>query len=732
MGADGQELDPNNIYWALKSGKDLASALEDKENAWYESARNRGQLTVWIIAYAAYYGMDPESLNVMASKALGFDGDEAEFIRFHINEVRAIIRRQNTMALGERPAFQCLTTNSDHRSQAQNKLSDTIFQSFYRRYAGTKEWEIAEGDGVLGTCGAHLRWDAQGGDKVSVKQQVTGPDGKPSEAMVKRKSGAPRVTVTHIWNTVKEPLDMGEDANWVIVRERDSKWNVAAKFPEMREQILAEKTNDQYDFSHLFNLQAADVANADMCTVKYFYHPDCAAIPGGRFAIVYGSLVLWDRPSPVDEGVPFYEMCSGKIIETNFPFADSWELLALQQALNQLNSDEFGNYATFGRQSVAMEKGTEITVDAIATGGKAFFYPAGGKPPAAVLMTAAPPTIGVAKEYLHKRMEYISAVNATSSGDPPPNVRSGEMAALLHSMTIEYLSYRQMSLDQMRVKLANGMLDMVRKNGETQFLVEVVGIEDRPYIAEFLAEDLSTVKRVYIETISSYQRTTAGKIEIYKMLSMVPPEERAAAYEMITTGQSTSFLKKDRSCDLRVRRENEDLLTGERPVFVSNGDHPVKHLQGHFAELEMLLASDNPDMEAANRIGMHISETMQNWYGMDPLFCEALGIPPPPPIPPDPATGRPANPAFMFAVWQSQVPGGGALGTGAPAPTGEAPGGPSATSQSPASGPPGGSPTGAPAQPKPSGQAAARASQGGQARDPSGTKLPQPSAPPGA
>jgi hypothetical protein len=730
VGADGQ-VDPNNIYWALKEGKDLASALEDKERAWYESARNRGQLTVWIIAYAAYYGMDPESLNVMASKQLGFDGDEAEFIRFHINEVRAVIRRQNTMALGEPPAFQCLTTNSDHRSQAQNKLSDTIFQSFYRRYAGTKEWEIAEGDGVLGMCGAHLRWDRDGGDKVSVKQQVKGPDGKPSEAMVKRKSGAPRVSVTHVWNTVKEPLDMGDDAAWVEIRERDSKWSLAAKFPEMRQQILDEKTDDQYDFSSLFNLSAVDVANADACIVKYFYHPDCAAVPGGRFAIVYGSLVLWDKSCPVEEGVPFYEMCSGKVIETNFPFADSWELLALQQALNQLNSDEFGNYATFGRQSVAMEKGTEITVDAIATGGKAFFYPAGGKPPTAVLMTAAPPTIGTAKEYLHKRIEYSSAVNATSNGDPPPNVRSGEMAALLHSLTIEYQSYRRLALNRMRVGLANGILDMVRKNGETQFLVEVVGIEDRPYVAEFFAEDLSTIKRVRIEEISSYQQTTAGKIEIYKMLAMVPPEERPAAYEMITTGQSASFLKKDRSCDLRVRRENEDLLKGDRIVEVTSGDHPVKHIQGHYAELEMLLASDKPDMQAANRIGMHISEHLQNWYGMDILLCGALNIPPPPPIPPDPATGRPANPAFMFAIWQSQTPGGGALG--APAPAGQAPGGPPAQQQSPgAGGSPGSSSPGAPAQPKPSGQAASRASQGGLARDPSGTKLPQPSAPPGA
>lgn len=727
MGADGQELSSDNIYWALKSGKDLASALEDKERAYFESARARGLLTLWIVEYAAYYGMDPESLNVMASKQLGFDGDEQEFIRFHINEVRTIIRQQIIMALGERPAFQGLTENSDHRSQVSAEIADHVIRSMYRRYCEDGEWEVAEGDGVFGAGASHMQWDPQGGDQVSVDQPVTGPDGQPSTAKTKRKSGAPRVTTVFEWANVKEPRFLGPEADWRIIRERDNRWNIAAKYPEQREQILAQKTDDQYDFAALFNLDW-DVSSNDACIIKHFYHPDCAAIPGGRYTIVFGSLVLWDGPCPTSEGVPVAEMCSSKFIETNFPFADSSELLAVQQALNQLNSDEFSNFATFGRQSVAMEKGTEITVDAIATGGKAFFYPSGAKPPSAVLMTAAPPTIGVAKDYLHKRLDSISMVNGVARGDPSyPNVRSGEMAALFHSIAIEYQSFRQRSLDRYRIRLANMMLDFVRRYSETQFLVELVGIEDRPYMDEFTAEDLSGVKRVYIETVSPYQKTTAGKIEMAKLLLEAPPEERAALYEMATVGNSSTFLRKDRSCELRIRRENEDLLTGSRAVMVTNGDHPQKHMRGHYADLERLLASDNPDMEAVKRFQDHITEHLQGYYGMDPTFCQIFEIPPPPPIPPDPATGRPPNPAFMFAVWQSQVPGGGVPPSPQP---GQAPGGPPGPQQSQsAGGPPGGSSDqqqpGAP-------PAAQRAAQGGVARDSSGVRLPQPSAPPGA
>lgn len=731
MGADGQDVSPDNIYWALKKGSDLASALEDKERAWFESARHRGLLTVWIVSYAAYYGMDPESLNIMAAAAIGFDGDEAEFLRIQINEVRSIIRQQNTMALGERPAFQAMTTNSDHRSQARAKISDTAISYLYSRYAGdAKEWAVAELDGVMGSGFGHMRWDPQGGDTVTVDTPMNGPSG-PTVAKVKRKSGAPSLTTGGPWALVKEVFDMGPSAAWVMIRERDSKWNVAASYPALAEQILQEDTRDEYDFSTLFGLADIDIVNADTCTVKHFYHPDCAAVPGGRYCVIYGSLVLWDRPCPVSDGVPVREMCSGRFMETNFPYADSWSLLAIQQALNQLNSDELSNFATFGRQSVAMEKGTEITVDAIATGGKGFFYPAGGKPPQAVLMTAAPPTIGVAKEYLHKRIETISGLNAVSRGDPASNIRSGEMAALFHSIAIEYQSYRQASLDQYRIGMANMMLDMLRKYGETKFLVEVAGIEDRPYIAEFTSDDFSDITRVTLETVSPLQRTTAGKMEIYKMLAEVPPDERASAYEMITTGQSSGFLKRDRSTDLRIRRENEDLLTGERRVMVSNGDHPQKHMLGHYAELELLMASDNPDMQAMGRFQGHINEHLQAYFGMDPVFCQIMNIPAPPPIPPDPMTGRPPNPAFMFAVWQSQVPGPGAMMAGPGGP--QSSGGPPDGAQPPSpGGPPGGPNAGPPQQPPQSGQADQAAVGGAQVRDPSGVKLPQPSTPPGA
>lgn len=710
--------DPSLIYWARKDGPDFISEVAAKEEAYYESARSRGLLAIWVVAYAAHHGLTPDDLRDFATQTIGFTGNELEQIRFHLNLVRPYIRHQTSLALGEPAAFKALVSNSDHRSMAKATLADKIVNSLYKRYSAPWDMPTAEGDGAFGAAGTHYRWDFLGGDDMKVSKQVDTPQGPQLHYEI-QKSGEPVVTVWYPWTRIQETKLAGGDHMWRMIRETDSRWNLIANFPGKKEELLAVKTDyDRYDFGTLFRLEELYYASKDQVTVKHFYHKRCAAIPEGRYVIMVNDVILWDGPCPRKRGMPIAEMQSGNFIESTFGYADAWDLIAIVQALNQVNSDEMQNYATFGRQSVAIEKGTEVTIDAIAQG-TAFYVPPGAQMPRAVQLAAVPATLPDLKSYLHKMLDTVSGQNAASRGDPDPNVRSGEMNALLDSIAIRYQSFRQDAARRFRIEGATILLDMITRYGETPFLVDISGVEQRSFVAEFTKEDLSGVQRVDIEQVSPLMQSAAGRLQIVQTLRDLPPDDRAAAYEMVTTGNSTRWLKTENSSEMLIRKENELLITGEALVFVNPGDDPFKHWPLHFAALEQLMAADVPDLQAIGRVRQHLQLHTEGYLNINPVVAQFMGIPAPPPIMPNPTSPQ-GNQMFTFMQATGQL-------QGMPQP-------PQGTQAAAGGG--GGAPGGMPGAQPPKGPQAQSSDQatvadGAQSQvHPSGTPLPQPSTPP--
>lgn len=711
------EYNKDSVYWALWQGKDLTAALSDKERQFFETARTRGLLKLWVIAYAAYHGVTPQDLRDTATQQIGFEGDELENLRFHLNFSRSYTRRAAIMALGEKPAFKAMVVNTDHQSQARAELSDKVVNSLYERYSEKHDMKVSEADAFVGSGATHYRWDFRGGDAVKVQEPIPGqfmPDGSPALATTRKKSGAPVVGTVYPWCVVKETRKTTSGDLWRIVRETESKWNLAATFPAMRDAILAQGTTfDVYDFAQLFRLYDLDMANGDLCVVKHFYHQRCDAVPEGRYTITLGDLVLWDGPCPTKEGVPVAEMTSAEWIETTFGYCDGWDMLAICQGLNQVNSDELTNYANYGKQSIAYEKGTNVTDEGL-TMGTSYEVPPGSKMPQAIQLVAIPATLPALKQYLHAQLDLTSGQSSTTRGEPDANIRSGEMAALLDSVSIRYQSFRQQSARQFRIRGANIILDMIDRYGETPFLVEIAGVSNRSFVQEFTRDDLSGVQRVTMDIVSPLMQTVAGRLDLYMKLKDLPQDQRSAAYELIITGDASLFAASDRSSEMLIQRENEDLVTGHRQVVAIAGEDASLHYRRHWAQLERLLASDNQDQDALGRIYAHLDETVQTWLGSSPVVAALRQLPSPPAL--GPSVSNPAgNPTYQtnMLLLAGQSP---PMTAGAPM---DAEGGKASGSA--------GTPTGAS-----QGSAAQVNDQGGPSQvHPSGTNLPQPSTPPG-
>lgn len=627
-----EEIDESKVYWARKKGRALVDILVAKESAYFDALTRRGLLTMWRIAYAQYYGLDPSQLSDFATQAISTTGPQSEFLRFRINEVRSYIKQMNTIAMGERPAFQCISVNTDYQSMAQVEICDQVINYLYRRSNGEqRERELLEVDGVFGIAFGWDRWDEEAGDTVTTMQPVPGrtlANGQPAAMPVQKKSGAPTTTVLYPWEVVQEPYARNELESWRMVRERRSKWELAAEYPDHAEKILAITALDEYALGELFSFDL-EAATTDDCIVKHFYHPRTRAHPEGRYLGFVGDTILWDQESPVSEGTPITELCSGKFFATTFGYADSWDLCSINEMIDQLCSDTASNLATFGRQTLVVDEGTKYDVNLIALGHRVLTKNPAARPPEVVDFAEMPAATKWFLEYLHKRHEAISGLNSVARGDPASNISSGQMAALFHSIAIEYQSGRQAALDFYRERSANLKLDMVRQYADTPFVAEIAGIDERPYMTEFSRESLSNVRRVQVETSNPLMRNIAGRLQVFESIKDLPPEERAAAIELILTGQSKAFTRKDRTCDMRVRWENEQLAQGI-PTPVLPYDDPYKHVPKHWAEIEARSAELQNNQAALEAYMAHIAEHEAAYMQMSPIVAQILNIPPPP------------------------------------------------------------------------------------------------------
>lgn len=694
----------------------LASAIHEKQRRYFEAANSGGFMTMWIVAYAAFHGVDPDSMSTFRTQQLGLQGEQLEFVRLCINIWRTYVLREVTQVTTQEVALKSIAVNNDVASKLSAKIGDDILASIVKRATKGDKLRVMEiVAGFAGGSFGHLRWNAHGGDMVTVQHPVMMADGMPGEVPVKVRSGAPMLTIGYPWNVFQEPEEE-EQTLWNAIRVKDNRHNLVATYakdnPELRKRILSEDTDDEFDFDNLFGFEGFAQRNDDACTTIHWYHAASAAMPEGRYVILLGNILLYDDVCPVSEGTPITDHCPLRYIMRKFGYANAWDLLSIQQALNQIVSDEMSNIATYGRQSVAMEKGTEIVASDITTGQRGFFYPQGGKPPQAVLMNELGTGPSILKSYLHKMLDDVSGQNAASRGDPEANVKSGTFAALLHTIATEYLSYRQKSHETSVVQIANQSVEMQRRfGGNTPFLVQLLGIDNRAYVQQYTTDSLEGFQGSMIEAVPPMLQNLAGRLDLHEHLKDYAPEDRSAAYEFIATGRSDAFMKVDRNSSLYIDREDERIILGPYDVEADEYDDPWKHIKSHLATRHALLAAEVPDVEALYRNGKHLASHAFKYGLMHPLICGFMNIPPPPPM-----LGTPAfDFAMQVAMGQSQL----AMASGGQ-------GDPNATNAAQKGKPQPGE--AGSMQPKSGGEGAAQP--GGSGVDSSGVKLPKPAAPP--
>lgn len=623
-----------STYWASRAGSYLVTAVQSKERSYFDACERRGFKRMWSLAYAQYFGQDPSSMSGWDTQQISFAGQDGEQVRFRINEARSMARQRIGMVTAEQAAFKCLALNTDYQSLASIETADTVVSYLYERcLPRRKEVDIVEGDEVLGFAFAWIRWDVDAGDEVTVQEPAMMPDGltqqvddrtgQPITVPKKKMSGAPVGSVIYPWECFGEPNS--KEHLWRCVRERRSRWELMAQYPDLAEHIRGVGVLDEYAVEAFFGFDSP-AATTDDVIVKHFYHKRCKALPEGRYVGIVGDIILWDSACPMSEKLPIVEMCSARFIATAMGYADFWDLLSIQQVIDQMASDIATNVELHGRPSMYYDKGTDFDVKALANGQSVFAKLQGQDPPGYVPPPQMSPIVEFALPYLHKRMESIAQLNSVVRGDPEGNITSGEMAALFHSMALEAQSPKQGALVDFRTEVANCILDLVQQNADAPFLVEVAGKDERPYLEEFTRQTLAGVKRVSVSISNAMLQSPAGRLQVWGQIKDLDDTQKAKAIEMLTTGQWKPATRQSRTCELRIRWENEQLADG-KPVTVMAGDNPFRHIPEHWAEFEARCAQLETNPQALQAILGHINEHLSHFGQQNPFLCAFLGFP---------------------------------------------------------------------------------------------------------
>lgn len=626
MSDNYSSIPPNtDEYFATLPKEEIAAELNRRVDLWYENLALSGVYRKMKKSYAAYYGYNSTGAGHTSSEIIK-SGEQGELSLVKANHFRNLLQHLLVMTTSSRPAMEARAVNTDYRSIAQTILANGILDYYMRekrleRYLKlATEYALIFGEGYV-----RLEWDTSEGEEYTVDPETN------------------KITFTgDIVYSVLNPLDVIKDVfnndssshEWTIIRHFKNRWELVAKYPELKEEILRAKTKDELDMTFNYKFKTDGQFRSDLIPVYEFYHDKSDALPNGRQVVyVTEDAVLYDGPLPY-KNIPIYRIAPGEFIGTPNGYTVAFDLLSLQETVDGLYSIIVTNQSTFGVQNLLLPIGHNISYSALPGGLNVIeFDPSSGIKPEALNLTKTPPEIFNFVNKLESVMETISGVNSVARGNPEANLRSGNALALIQSMAIQFNSGLQQSFAELLEDVGTATLSTLRDFAATPRVAMIVGKNSRSYMKEFTGNDLDKVNRVVVDMGNPLSKTTAGKLEMANNLLQQGIIKNAQDYIMVMkTGNLDTMIDGDVSELALIKSENENLAEGG-PVSVTAVDEHVLHIKEHKSVIGSPDARQNPQVVKA--VLDHIQAHIEQLKTVDPNLLNILGQPSlaPPPMP---------------------------------------------------------------------------------------------------
>jgi hypothetical protein len=614
-------------YFAARDGKDTASVLLEKATDWKDTLTTNGYLeklrTCWSTYHGAYY------TDTNSGHTITFAGEQGELAQLPVNHIRNLAQHMYVMTTSSRPSMEARAANGDYKTNAQVTLANGLLDYYMRekrleRYIN-KAVELAV---VLGAGYVKIEWDATAGKSVD-EDEETGE---------KIHEGDLKFTNLSPFDVVFDVNREDNNHDWLLIRTYKNKFDLAAKYPEFEEKILALDTKTSKD---RYSLQVFRKVESDDVEVWTMYHKKTDAMPEGRELVFLAEdIIIHDQALPYRR-IPIFRMSPNEILGTAFGYSNLFDLLPLQEGINHLYSAIMSNNIAFATQNLFVRSGSNIDITNL--GGGLNIIQGTEKPEPLNLLGTSQETFSFLS-ILEGKMEQLSGINSVTRGTPDPaqNLRSGNSLALVQSMAIQFQSGLQNQYVQLVEDLGVAVLEILQDYATAPRVASIVGVNNKQYLVEFKGTDIDQINRVIVDVGNPLARTTAGRVQMAEQLMQMKPEEFSIQQyaQVINTGRLDGMMESPVDQSNLIQAENERLMKGIAVPALVIDDHK-EHILRHRTTLNDI--DIRLDEEKSAVIFAHLQEHIEFARSTDPavlIMTNQQQLPPNPATAPAPETAN--------------------------------------------------------------------------------------------
>lgn len=619
----------DNRYWCTVGASEIADEMLDKVDKYYRHIQAIGKINLYRRSWGYYYrpGLNGAQLNPT--------GEQGELTAVSINHYRNLLTHLETMTTQQRAAFEPKATNTDVQSQAQVILAVGLLDYYMREKKLERYINQAVKDGLIyGEAFVKAEWDATSGEKYG----TTATGAIIYQGDMKYSNYTP---LNVIRDFTKEST---AQEDWYILRDFQNKYNLAAKFPDLAEQILND-SSDMIELAKTTTINSIALEDSDNVVVYTLVHAPTPAIPEGRLTTCLDNgTVMLDGPIPYSS-THVYRIAPDEMSGSIFGYTVGFDLLPMQESIDMLYSTVITNQSTFGVQNILVPKGHDLSTSSMSGGLNVMEYDAKVGKPEALNLTQTPPEIFNFISQLENVQQTIAGVDSVTRGDPSANLKSGSALALVAAQSVQFSMSLQRSFAQLVEDLGTGTINILKEFATVPRIAAIAGKSNRPLMKQFKGDDLSSINRVTVDMGNAMTRTTAGKVNLAEQMMNMGLVENADQYiQVITTGKLEPVIEGKQAGLLLIKGENEGLADGIAQRALVTDNH-AKHILEHTTVLSNPEIRQDPNNPIVALTLAHIQEHIMMMN--DPMTQQLMAILHQEPVPPNPnavpMSGNPMN-----------------------------------------------------------------------------------------
>lgn len=649
--------DADGYYWNFET-KECVSALWERIEEYYNEMRRTGRLSLYRNSFTNFYA------GWIYRASMYKSGEMGELTRSFWNHLRNILLHLKCKVTQDKIAYKAQVTNSDAKSAQKRELADGLmgYISTSDEYGLDRKVDQSVEDTLVFADSSI----------IAIWNKHKGPDYMPGigEGDIEYHNATP---LDMIFNTCVQ--ERGQ-LQWRIWRRWMNKYDLAAMYPEYSNEL-----KDLSDTESTYGTKLVTLIHHDSETIPVFYafHDDTPAVPGGRFLLFADQTTILEDSTLVDAGysdekgrgfIPIADNVPSTMAGSPFGYTPAFDLIPVQQGLNELVSAVTTNNINFATQCVMAPKGSNLHYQSLATGMTYIEWdPKMGpnaKPEALNLLHSAPETYQLIDKHI-QQMEILSGVSALDRGVPDQSITSGQYAALITTNSIIFQAPLQRAYARLCAKMATMTLRILKNNMKSERVTQIVGTNKASSAKTWGPNELSGVSGITVETINPMLQTPAGKMQLADVLMksglIKDPQQYIGVY---TDGDLPHLYHRQESQLILVKAENEALLNGKE-VTPAITDNHVMHILEHTANIDTVEAHLNPNALEVVATLNHIMAHINMLTTINPILAGIIGDPSlPPGLPSDLQIKPPAAPV-PGQVPPGATPGAGPSGIPAPA-----------------------------------------------------------------